>query len=242
MSIFNRTIQRILYAQMVCLLIAVPAFASVFEPSWRGDENTVYAEWVDWIDSSPSDNYVFNADSKHYGAGIGITFHPQAVQLEAPVTGPPVEVLSTFEGHTNVLKVNQDGLYVTLPNFLAPEADHLLLRFEITYYIAYASFDGLIVTALGPQGPLPGYDNTFIVPDLVKSTQDDDWLTELYEFTIAPNPRSENIEIRFNSYPDSPQDPEAPYIDAFSFDTICVPEPSSLILIALGGMLLPRRR
>lgn len=221
-------------------LISAASVAGVFDPAWRGDAKTVYTLWDNWTyQLDTSGNFIFTPDIANYGEGTRTAVDPQAVQLAAPVSGPPVEVLGSFDSRYNVLKLNKQGMYINLPNF--PEGDYLLLHFEISYYTAYADFTGFYVTGLSDGGVLPGYDEEFIAPKLVNSVQNGNWVTEAYEFTMDPNPTWENLEIVFSHYPALAQDSDAPYIDYFSFDTIVVPEPTSVILLALGAFLIWRK-
>ena len=63
----------------------------------------------------------------------------------------------------------------------------------------------------------------------------DGWYTILYSFTIEPNPIFEDIYIKFSSYP--------AYVDQVVIDTHCVPEPTTILLIAGGivGLVLRKR-
>jgi hypothetical protein len=218
------------------LAISLPSRGSVFAPGWREADKTVYAEWDTWTYNTnyPGD-FLFTADHTGFGAGARKSFSPQAVQLSAPVT----EIFSTYNNHQSVLKLNTDGFYVNLPNFLDGE-EYTRVRFEICYDDTYASFADFQVWGLTDTGALPGYDGVYLSPAPVKSARDGSWVTEVYEFVIQPSPQWETIILRFDHYPTSPQNIDAPYIDYFSVDTICVPEPASLLLVALGTVLLRR--
>jgi hypothetical protein len=221
-----------------CLAISVTSWASVFAPGWRGADKTVYVEWDTWTyrTTYPGD-LIFTPDLTGFGAGTRKSFAPQAVQLAAPVTGGAAEILSTYNNRPGVLKLNTEGLYVNLPNFL-PGEQYTRLRFEICYDDTYASFADFQVWGLTDTGAIPGYDGVYINPLLVKNSRDGAWVTEVYEFVIKPSPQWETVFIRFDHYPTSPQDLDAPYIDYLSVDTLCAPEPASLLLLALGTVFL----
>lgn len=226
-------------------LIAIGSFSAVssageFTPLWRGMDLTVYAEWSEWnytVDGHG--NFRFSPDDLNFGAGARSPVTPRAVQLAAPISGSPVEVLSRYNSRNHVLKLNDSGLYVELPNF--QEGTSTRVRFEICYSAEFAGFSGFTVSAMTKDGILPGYNSVFLTPDPVQSKQENGWTTAVYEFTIEPSPWWENLTLEFDHYPDYPDDPDAPYVDSFSFDTICVPEPASVALLTLGAFLIRRK-
>ncbi|HPY76902.1 MAG TPA: hypothetical protein PLQ45_03580 [Anaerohalosphaeraceae bacterium] len=223
------------------LALSVPSWASVFAPDWRGEDKTVYAEWDNWVPAAtyPGD-LTFYCDYKEFGAGARKTFTPHIVQFAAQISGQPAETLAAYDNRLNVLKLNTEGLYVSLPNFLEGE-QYTRVRFEICYLDTYASFADFQIWGLMDSGSLPGYDDGPIIsPAPVQSVRDGSWVTEVYEFVIQPSPLWETIFLRFDHYPTSPQNPDAPYIDYLSVDTICVPEPTGVLLLAAGALFLRR--
>ncbi|MHC4646467.1 MAG: PEP-CTERM sorting domain-containing protein [Planctomycetota bacterium] len=63
---------------------------------------------------------------------------------------------------------------------------------------------------------------------------DGDYWNITYHIILEPNPASETIWVQ-------PRDCTL-YIDEIVVDTICTPEPGTLLLLGLGGMVLLRRR
>ena len=62
----------------------------------------------------------------------------------------------------------------------------------------------------------------------------DEWYTYNFGLTIEPNPEFEDVAIVF---------PFDVFVDQVVIDTICIPEPTTLALLAMGGtMALVRRR
>lgn len=215
-------------------------FSSVWPPSWRGTDKTVYAEWDTWSGRTlPSGDMIFDPDWTGFGAGEMKNISIQAIQ-EGSYLGASAEVLSEYHGRQNVLKLNTDGLYVTVPNCLAGE--YTLVRFEITYDDTFAAFAGLKLTAMTDQGALPGYNNVPVALQQIQRLRQDTWLTEVYEFVIDPSPEWEIFYLLFTHYPAYPLWVDAPYIDSFSFDTICIPEPSGLLFLTAGAAFLARYR
>ncbi len=228
----------------VSLFAVAVSSAALFEPYWHGRERTVYAEWNDWdYTLDGSGNYKFNPDPILFGEGSRSSVPAQAVQLGAPVTGPPVQVLAAFDSRNDVLKVNKSGMYVNLPNFL--EGDYTKVHFEISYYNLFSDFSGLTVTAMTTGGvPLPEYNGVLLASQPVSFQQEGNWITAAYEFDMEPSPLWENFVIEFNHYPTTPQDIGAAYIDYFIFETmaVVVPEPATLAVLAAGAVLIRRRK
>lgn len=240
MSFFKT--KKVSFFGLLAFLLASPlTFSGVLEPSWRGSEKTVYAEWESWdARIFPSGDWYFTADRTSFGAGARKSISVQAVQ-EGYYLGAAAQVFDEYLGRLDVLKVNTAGLYVTLPNFLDGE-QYTLVRFEISYIDISASFAGFRVTAMTDAGVLPGYKDALIKPQRLASVREGPWLTEVYEFVIKPSPQWETFYLLFSHYPDYPHLLDAPFIDYFSFDTICVPEPSVLFLLTASFLLTRTRR
>jgi len=66
----------------------------------------------------------------------------------------------------------------------------------------------------------------------------DNWFVLVADYTVEPNPESETV-VLWSPYGDDPQ-----YgISEVVIDTICIPEPSAMLLLAAGaGLALLRRR
>jgi len=213
----------------------------LFPPDWRGDARTVTAEWDSW-DSGAS---LPNPDQWSSGAGqLSTTESPYAI-----LASDGIDYLSTYEGRSDVLHLYEfdEGFFpmlgFRLPNF--PDGDSKTVRVQVTYWPddggneAWLANDFLVLAGMDPLNPentLPGYG---INDDPIEATYIDEaenggWVTETYEFTITPNPAWEEIWFGFEEYP--------AYVDQVVIDTICVPEPATLLLLSLGGLVLRRRK
>lgn len=209
--------------------------AGLFAPSWRGQERTVYAYWDNWvIVPGPVTHFLFPPDEQIIGSGqVALPYSDSYAAHSGRVVGGvnPVDVLENYADKSNVLRINKSVFRAGLPNFLG--GDSCIIRFEVSYF--GANFTNFNVQATGANGSMiPGYANDIIVPELIASSSDNGWITNAYEFCILPeNPVWEGFSINFEGYP--------AYIDYMVFDTLCVPEPASLFLLGLGGLLLRKK-
>lgn len=236
-----RKVSRIFFCLLLLGGVSNSSFSGVFSPSWRGQEKTVYAEWDKWNGRTlDSGDMIFTPDKIGFGSGARKNITVRAFQ-ESSLLGSPAQVFSDYLSHSDVLKLNTDGLVFTLPNFV-DEAQYTLLRLEICYESAYASLAGFQVWGLTESGPISGYNGVFITSGPLVSVSQDGWRTEVYEFTIEPSPEWEYIGLVFSHYPALPTSMDAPYIDYLSIDTICIPEPAGLFLLAAGAAFLSRAR
>lgn len=88
----------------------------------------------------------------------------------------------------------------------------------------FGEWDGFI-GAFAPEEPLDAI--------VENSLQGDGWMHTKYYFETGPNPSVEFIGIFWEG---------AVAVDQVVIDTICIPEPITMSLLGLGGLLLIRRR
>ncbi len=128
---------------------------------------------------------------------------------------------ATDNGHQGVWRL-EDFMVIDMPNQNLPNPVELILL-QITFSAGIGR-EPEIVT-------LPGYANLQVIN---KQPMDDYYWHAVYAITIQPNPQSEQIFIL-------PRDCTV-YVDELVIDTICIPEPATLAMIALGGLVLRRRK
>ena len=80
-----------------------------------------------------------------------------------------------------------------------------------------------------------GNQNGFVVMDQFETTElDNGWYQATFHVIVEPNPSFEEIWIW-------PAECTL-YVDELVIDTICIPEPATILLLGLGGLSLLRRR
>ncbi len=201
----------------------------LFPPDWRGQPNTLRAQWLTWDHDYPGPILPW-----WWGFTPPTLDHPVAWAENATR-------LLEFGGGLNVLEIHgDDGLIFEIDNY-NEQGPQKHIRVQITYYydppgIPAGTFGQPTAFDVTPwYDRTPGQDQ--LIPAVVADKSDPDpngWITAAYDFTIEPNPDKEYIGLKFSSYP--------AYVDQVVIDTWCVPEPATLALLLGGLALLNRKR
>ena len=214
---------------LVVVLVSISTVSATIvndnAPSWRGNDNTTSQAW-EFADSSPLVMPEMGAPwNNPYDSGaLAIIMH----------NGGPVapDNTNTFwmdehpqygwdPVHYGVWRIYAtDCLRLEIPNDPTERE-----RKEVYIQLTYSASNHPIFSTT------PGFSNIELISD-VPLDSNYDILTLL--ITIEPNPDFEVIELRPNDC--------TMYIDQIIVDTICIPEPITVALLGLGGLLLCRKK
>ncbi len=210
-------------ALLVCALLAGSAAVAddVFPPIWRGEDNTVMAEWDTWAGFNTTPTPILPDTWISTPAGLA-SGDAQAYDTAA--------YLTTYESREDVVEINGPAqLDFLLPNYSGEDFTELWV--QITYWTA----DTTDVTFLVDTDPYTEY----IGGITMMGTMDHDygWVTEAWTMTIAPSVDAELVALDFAGAAASPV-----YVDQVMIESVAAPEPAALSLVLVGAALLRRRR
>ena len=157
--------------------------------------------------------------------------NPAAPDVVSNVNGEPMAFITgqfpgtywkpTDAGHQGVWKID-DSIELQIPNF-EPANPFKEIWLKIIYDGGPASLPEIF--------SLPTASTIELMGSI---SLDDMYNLDTYRIIIEPNPLFESIFVM-------PRYCEI-YIDRIEIDTICIPEPATMSLLALGSVLLARRR
>lgn len=202
-------------AAVVALLAPAAVADDLYTPEWRGAPTSTYQHWSFDNQWPNYDHIVPEQYTNPYGQP-----YINATQWEA--------WYPTYEGRQGVAYVDYyDYFEMYIPNHDLDWPDKFIYL-QVTY-----SPNGLVPE---PDVYIPfGDQNTVMLQD--HQILADGWIWDLWYIHIWPNPALEEIDFWGGPYGDP-----GLLIDQIVIDTICIPEPATLGLLAFAGVLLLRRR
>ena len=203
---------------LIALCVQISAAYDLLPPSWRGAANTTFQGWEFDTPDNPA------------------VLEPTVMN---PYGLPELSIVNPF-GMTNWLPSYNTGVGEE-SGIWKLYAGQLVLEIPNTENTAPDSFKEVWMQVTyhdpgGAGGYLP-----FVVDPVYTSINleqrlvlDSGFYHDTYSIIIEPNPTHEQILI-------SPIQCQL-YVDEVVVDTICIPEPATLGLLGIGGMLLCRKR
>ncbi|MCF7957746.1 MAG: PEP-CTERM sorting domain-containing protein [Phycisphaerae bacterium] len=217
--------RNVVFIGTLCCVFSGIASAAIMNdnpPAWRGDDFTTHQAWAFDNDNSPAD---LDVDFNPFGPPMA-----EIVGIDPPFGPPDFNAPNTYwkavdNGHEGVWRLyGESFMRFFIPNN-PRENDTKIIQLQLTY------------RAGGQVGAEP---EIFTYPDNVsmvlqdKVQLDNYYYHAIWEIIIKPNPDIEWLAI-------TPQD-NLIYIDEAIIDTICIPEPITLCLFGLGGLMLRKKR
>jgi len=203
------------YSLCMSLFSMTVTFAhDLVQPDWRGDEGSTHQVWSFDDDDNPA---LPETDNNPYGTA------------EATITvgdfGEGWLDTVPFGSQTGIWDMGREGTIVLdIPN--RPEAlPYKEIWLQVTYYDS---------PTYPPVVTIPGASLISEQTLLVEEDSPGDWLLDQSVWRMEPNPSSEQIILTADWYGST--------IDQIVVDTICIPEPGTAIILAVGTMAAIMRR
>ena len=209
---------RLLSAIAVIGICCFPVLAEDLNPpEWRGEEGSTLQIWEFFSADNPA---APDVDQNPYGSAV------------AEVTGdfPFTQWLSVDPVDTTAEGVwrFEDYMRLDIPN-QPIDNPYKLIRIQLTLSTGDDADMPADIAIMADGTEVPADQISF----LGMTQLSEYYYHATYDIVIYPNPTEESIYIQ-------PRDCTL-YVDEVVVDTICVPEPASLLLLSLVGLLVRRR-
>lgn len=226
----------LLLALFLCA-VSAGSFAAYDQTVWQNTSSYTYQEWN--FDTAEISNYV-TGTTLSYVEVADTYINPFSTSTLAAPTMTITNVDSftwkdEFYGHQGVWAIaryEHTDMYIDIPNDAGNtgEGTWKEMRIEIVY-----NYD--MDPDVYPDGDtMFSFFGTYEVDYEVVSNIDlgDNWYVATYDIIIEPNPEWERIYIM--------PDECMTYVDSIVIETVCIPEPASMLLLGCGITLLRRKK
>jgi hypothetical protein len=190
-------------------------------PEWRGQANTTLQAWSFSTGDNPAVLAVETVNENPFGTPSAEVFVPDTGFPQFTYWMP-----SNGNAHQGVWRIHgNDYLLLHLPNTqITDPSSYKEIWLQITYSAGSIDRKPQIQT-------LPTYASM----EVIRSTTIDNlYYHDVFRIILRPNPTEEWIAIQ-------PRDCTV-YIDEVVVDTICIPEPATMLLLGLGAVLLRKKK
>jgi hypothetical protein len=201
------------FGLLFCLVTTAPILADdLLPPDWRGAPHSTFQVWEFSTDANPAEP---DLSDNPFGSALATIY--------GEFDYPDMDTYWLAKDHEHLGVWNIGGsMSLEIPNDPRLGAQKLI-RLQLTY-------DGSPTPDIAPQINVLASDNAAVADfQLVEHTVLDDWYVhDTYDIVLEPNPQRETIWLlpRFCQL----------YVDEIVVDTMCVPEPSSLVILVAGAI------
>ena len=208
---------KLLSILVTALAISAIAEAHILvEPDWAHQTGTTLQEWGFGNDINPSIPELIN---NSFGSSL-------AVVTVGTMGAGWLDSLAGFGTQTGMWDLGAEGTIVIDIDNSSEPLPYKEIWVQITYFLDISA---------APTVDVPGAEFLGSETYLVEDTGMGGWYLDLTKWRIVPNPSHEQIVLTSDAMWGS-------VIDQVAVHTICTPEPLSLCLLALGGMVIRRCR
>jgi len=209
----------VLVSLVICLFVPIVAVAhDLVQPDWRGLGGTTYQQWQFSTDTNPAvPEVIINT---YGGASAAITVGEMGTGWH--------EQLGGFGTQTGYWDLGDGGGQIVLDIDNRPLAlDYKEIWVQVTYFKDISQPPAVDV----PGATYIGGQNGLLVEDTGNGSG---WYLDQSIWRIEPNPDHEQIVLVSDAMWGS-------IIDQIVVDTICIPEPATISLLAISGLIILRR-
>ncbi len=205
----------------IALVTTPVAFSEPPVPDWSGSEGTTFQEW-DFTDANTSPDPISDMLNNPNGDPLLTVY----TDIEFGADG-------TSDGYWVLSGQQRPGqIDIKIPNYVNQNPYK-----EIWLTIVWNESEGYPVNPILPDRPIVGvaFEGMEYTDQYIEYEQEDSlgfgWKTSVYVLGLWPNPAEEWLNIKGNIL-----------VDSLSVETICIPEPATMTILALGGLCTVLRR